>query len=212
MKDADAPMHHPFQPADAPAIVLASGSATRRRLLESVGLLFEVRAAAVDEESIKLASRAEGVSPAETALVLAELKASRVRVAGALVIGADQILTCEGRWFDKPRDREEAREQLRALRGKSHTLQTAVTCLKNGQVIWHHFEAPELRMRDFSDEFLEIYLDREMPGILGSVGGYLVEGAGAQLFETISGDYSSVLGLPVLALLGFLRQHGAMVR
>jgi len=211
MNAAVAPMH-PFQPSEAPAIVLASGSVTRRRLLEDAGLVFETRAAAVDEESIKQASQAEGVSPDETALVLAELKASRVRIAGALVIGADQILTCDGRWFDKPRDRAGARVQLQALRGKTHTLHTAVTCLRDGQVIWHHFEAPALRMREFSDEFLEVYLDQELPGILGSVGAYRLEGIGAQLFDKITGDHTAILGLPILSLLGFLRQHGALMK
>jgi len=212
MNAAAALLKHPYQPSDAPAIVLASGSATRRKLLADAGLVFEVKAAAVDEESIKQASQAEGVSPDETALVLAELKASRVRVAGALVIGADQILTCEGSWFDKPRDRAEARAHLRALRGKTHTLHTAVTCLKNGQVIWHHFEAPSLQMREFSDEFLEIYLDQELPGILDSVGAYRLELAGAHLFDKITGDHSAILGLPLLPLLGFLRQHQAIVK
>lgn len=203
---------HPFQPADSPAIILASASATRRALLEATGLLFETRPAAIDETSIKQSSQAEGISPIETAQVLAELKAARVRIPGALIIGADQILTCENRWFDKPADRAEARSQLQFLRGKTHTLHTALTCLRDGVVIWHHNEAPLLKMRDFSDTFLEIYLDQELPGILSSVGAYRLESAGAQLFDRVTGDYSAILGLPLLPLLGFLRQHEVIVK
>jgi len=206
------PKIRPFQTLESPAVILASASTTRRALLAAAGLSFEVRPAAIDEDSIKQSSRAEGISPMETAQVLAELKAARIKAPGALIIGADQILTCDERWFDKPRTREQAIEQLRFLRGKTHVLHTALTCICNGSVIWHHNEAPLLKMREFSEEFLKIYLDQELPGILASVGAYRLEGAGAQLFERMTGDHSTVLGLPLLPLLGFLRQHGALMK
>ena len=214
MNAAAAPMH-PFQPAESPAIILASQSAIRRQLLSQAGILFEPKAAAIDEESIKQASQAEGASPGETALLLAELKAARIRLpdalaADVLVIGADQLLVCENQWFDKPQNREQARAQLRLLRGRSHMLHTAITVLRNNQVIWHHIETPVLTMRDFSDEFLEAYLDQECPAILSCVGAYRLEGPGIHLFDRIAGDHSSILGLPLLPLLGFLRQHGAV--
>jgi septum formation protein len=201
-----------FQKPDGPAIILASGSAIRRQLLGDAGVVFEWTAASVDEDSIKQSSQAEGVMPAETAMLLAELKAARIRAPGALVIGADQLLICEDHWFDKPRDRDDARAQLRFLRGKTHHLHTAMSVLKDGQVIWHHAAAPSLVMREFSDEFLEHYLNRELEQILHCVGGYRLEGPGAQLFDRITGDHTTILGLPLLPLLGFLRQHGALLK
>ncbi len=210
MNAAAAPIH-PFQPPESPAIILASQSGIRRQLLINAGILFESKAVAIDEESIKQACQAEGTSPENTALLLAEMKAARIRVNGALIIGADQLLVCENRWFDKPKNRDEARTQLQFLRGKKHTLYTAVSVLRDDRVMWHHIETPTLIMRDFSDRFLETYLDQELPGILSCVGAYRLEGPGVQLFDKISGDHSSILGLPILALLGLLRNNGAVM-
>lgn len=187
-------------------LILASSSVTRLRLLQSAGLAFEVQPAAIDEAAIKQSSQAEGASPEETALLLAELKAARIRAPGAVIIGADQLLSCEGRWFDKPGSIAEARAQLQFLRGKTHTLHTAVTCLRDEQVIWHHCENARLHMRAFSDEFLEDYLQKEADCV-NSVGAYKVEARGIQLFDKIEGDSFTIQGLPLLQLLGFLRQH-----
>lgn len=193
-------------------IVLASGSATRRVLLESAGVPFVVDTSPVDEDAVKQAMRAETDNPARVAEVLAELKATKVasRHPGAIVIGADQMLECERVWFDKPADRAAARAQLCALRDKSHRLVSAVVAVRDGQRLWHHTEAATLTMRRFSDAFLDDYLDRAGAAVLSSVGAYQVEGLGAQLFRTIEGDHFTILGLPLLALLDFLRENGVL--
>ena len=196
--------------SESPALILASASSARRAVLEAAGLVFETRPAAIDEDSIKASARTENLSADEAALLLAEMKAQRVaRNAGdALVIGCDQILVCDGRWFDKPRDVAEARRHLQELRGQRHHLATAVTCLRNGQIIWRHVSRPELTMRRFSDPFLEAYLLAEAGHVTKSAGGYRLEGLGVHLFDRIDGEHSAILGLPLLSLLGFLRQHG----
>lgn len=199
--------------ASRPALVLASQSAARRALLDAAGLRYQARPAAVDEAAVKESARAEGASAADAALLLAELKAARaVRDdPDALVIGADQLLVCEGRWFDKPPDLDGARAHLQALRGKAHELVTAVTCVRGGQVVWHHVATPRLHMRAFSDRFLDAYLAAEGSRVLGSVGAYRMEGPGVHLFDRIEGEHAAILGLPLLPLLGFLRQHGAIL-
>ncbi|HYZ62953.1 MAG TPA: Maf family protein [Acetobacteraceae bacterium] len=196
--------------AEAPALVLASQSAARQAVLASAGLRFEARPARIDEGEVKRGMRAEGAGPDETALALAGLKAARVRDPEALVIGADQLLVCDGAWFDKPADLAAARAQLEALRGRTHTLVTAVVCRRGGQEIWRHVARPALRMRAFSDAFLEAYLAREGDSILSSVGAYRLEGLGVHLFEAAEGEHAAILGLPLLPLLGFLRQHGVL--
>ena len=142
--------------ADAPPVVLASASAARARLLCAAGLQVERQAAAVDEEAMKEALKAEGASPAQVAETLAELKAQRVaaRQPGALVIGADQMLSCNDIWFDKPPDRDHAAAQLRALSGRTHTLWTAVCVVRSGSRMWHHNAAARLTMRPLSDDFI----------------------------------------------------------
>lgn len=198
--------------AEAPRLVLASASAARRAVLQAAGLRFEAVAAAVDEAAIKEAAQAEGIPPADAALMLAEAKAERVarRHPDALVIGCDQLLVCEGAWYDKPADLAAARAQLQALRGRSHELVTAVVCHRHGRRVWQHLAVPRLAMRDFSDEFLAAYLALEGEALLGSVGAYRLEGPGVHLFSRIQGDHSAILGLPLLELLGFLRQHGVV--
>ena len=121
------------------------------------------------------------------------------------------LLVCEGRWFDKPADMEEARAHLQALRGRRHTLVTAVLCQRGEQRLWHHVAHPTLTMRGFSDEFLDTYLDREGEALLATVGAYRLEGLGAHLFDVIDGEHSAILGLPLLPLFGFLRQHGVLL-
>jgi septum formation protein len=198
--------------APSEPLILASGSATRARLLADAGLPILVDPAAVDEEEIRASFLAEGRDAAACAAALAEAKATRVsaRHAGALVIGADQILECGGRWLEKPGDVEAARAQLALLRGKRHALITAAAVVRNGAVIWHTIDRAHLTMRPFSDGFLDDYVTAGADGVLGSVGAYQLEGLGAQLFERVEGDFFTILGLPLLPLLDFLRGHGAL--
>ena len=193
-----------------PPLILASTSPTRRRVLENAGLDFDIAAPGVDEEEIKLSLKATGASGAQIAETLAELKANRIssKAEGALVIGADQILSCNGVLFDKPPDMDHARTQLQALRGKPHELLTAVCVAKNGGRVWHHNAVARLTMRQFSDAFLDDYLVRAGEDVLGSVGVYRLEGLGSHLFSRIDGDFFTILGLPLLPLLGFLRENG----
>jgi septum formation protein len=197
-----------------PSLVLASGSAIRAELLRKAALDFTVDAAAVDEDEMKVSFRHEGADASLCAMALAELKTIKVapRHQRALVIGADQILVGDGRWFDKPSSLDQARDHLRALRGRRHELVTAVAVLRDGHRLWGTVERPALTMRDFSDAFLEAYLARGEHWLLASVGAYRLEGEGIQLFSRIEGDYFSILGLPLLPLLDFLRGHGALPR
>ena len=191
------------------SLVLASGSAARRRLLEAAGLTFEVDAPRVDEEAAKASLRAEGLRPRDQADALAELKALSVsRSRPGFVIGADQMLALGDQVFDKPKDATEAREHLLRLRGQTHELITAAVVAREGAIIWRHIDTPKLKMRAFSDAFLDDYLAQAGDNVLRSVGAYQLEGLGAQLFERVEGDFFSVLGLPLLPLLAFLREHG----
>jgi septum formation protein len=198
-------------PASAAAeLVLASESRSRRELLQHAGLQFRTAPARIDETEVKASLRAEQADAAAAAETLAELKAIKVsrRAPGALVIGADQILECEGRWFDKPPDRTTAAAHLHALGGKTHALVSAVCVVRDGARIWHHREAAHMTMRPLDAAFIESYLDAAGPEVLETVGAYRLEGLGAQLFSKVSGDYFTVLGLPLLPLLAFLREHG----
>ena len=199
--------------AATPILVLASASKARRAVLEGAGLRFEAHVAGVDEAAIKEAAQAEGISADEAALILADAKAERVArtMPDALVIGADQLLVCDGAWFDKPRDMAAARAHLQRLRGRRHELVTALVCHRGRQRIWQHVAKPCLTMRDFSDAFLDAYLAAEGEALLSSVGAYRLEGHGAQLFARIEGDQPAILGLPLLPLLSFLRQHGVLL-
>jgi septum formation protein len=201
-----------FQAA-LPRIVLASASASRKTLLEQAGLEFEARAAHVDEAGVKRGARAGGATADETALLLADLKATRIarREPDALVIGCDQLLVCDERWFDKPADVAEARAHLQALRGRTHTLVTAVLCQRGERRLWHHVAHPKLTMRAFSEPFLDAYLAAEGDALTTTVGGYRLEGIGVNLFDMVQGEHAAVLGLPLLPLLGFLRQHGVLL-
>ena len=204
-------MHPRLMQAGAPRLVLASGSATRRTLMEAAGLVFETVVPAVEEGVIKAAMRAEGESAEETALALADAKAAWVGDPSAVVVGADQILVCEGEWFDKPPDLATARSHLERLRGRTHELVTAVTCWRGGERAWSHIACPTLGMRAFSDAFLDAYLAAAGVAVLGSVGAYRLEETGLQLFDRVEGEHPAVLGLPMLALLGFLRGHGVLL-
>jgi septum formation protein len=193
-------------------IVLASTSATRRKLLSQSGLYFKTAKPPVDEMVTKVALKQAGADAARVAENLAESKANSVGavVPGAYVIGADQMLDCEGDWFDKPGDRDGARRHLLSLRGKTHLLITAAAIAHGGRIVWRHSETAKMTMRDFSDAFLDQYLDMAGDGLAHSVGAYQLEGTGAQLFERIEGDFFSILGLPLIPLLGALREAGAL--
>jgi len=181
-------------------------------MLEAAGVRVEVDAPSVDEAALKSAMRARGADAAETAEALAAMKAKRIsaRWPGALVIGADQMLECEGAWFDKPADRAQARESLKRLRGRSHELVTAVCVACDGLILWHHIARARLTMRKFNDAFLDSYLSRIGDGACESVGAYQLEGLGVQLFSRIDGDHFTIVGLPLLPLLDFLRGHGVI--
>ncbi len=203
----------PLREMTGPDVVLASASATRRDLLAGAGLPFTVDPARVDEAAIKAAMAAEGASAEEAAVALAHMKAQRIsrHHSGAMVIGADQILDLEGTWFDKPTDMNHARDNLLAFRGRTHGLATAACICRDGERIWHHVETPKLTMRDFSDGFLEQYLEDAGDGILSSVGAYRLEGTGVQLFSRIEGSHFTILGLPLLPLLDVLRANGVVM-
>lgn len=178
-------------------------------MLEAAGLTISVQSPRVDEEAAKASLRAQGLRPREQADALAELKALSVsRGSPDLVIGADQMLAVEGEVLDKPKDLAEARDHLLKLRGRTHELITAAVVAREGAIIWRHIDTPRLRMRPFSDAFLDDYIENAGEGMLRSVGAYQLEGLGAQLFQRVEGDYFSVLGLPLLPLLSFLREHG----
>lgn len=196
----------------AAGIVLASASKARRRLIAAAGIAAEVVPAQLDEAGVRASLHQDGASAAEAALALAGLKATRVSQErpDSLVVGADQILVCDGRWYDKPEDRAQARAQLSALNGRTHTLATAAAVARDGRVIWHHVSEPRLTMREFSDAFLDEYLTAMGEELLLSVGGYHIEGLGAQLFARVEGDWFAIQGLPLLPLLDFLRGHGAL--
>ncbi|MEX0808828.1 MAG: Maf family protein [Dongiaceae bacterium] len=204
------------QPDGAPAIVLASASRARATMLEAAGVAFTIDAAAIDEDEVKAALAAERATPAQVAETLAELKALRVarRHPGSLVLGADQVLALEdapgATIFDKPKDREDAVRQLAALAGRSHRLHSVAVVVRDGARLWHHGDMAELTMRPLTRDFIDHYLDRAGPAVTHSVGAYQLEGLGAQLFTRVRGDFFTVLGLPLLPLLGFLRGHGVV--
>ena len=176
-------------------------------------MAFTVDVAAVDEAGVKAALAGETGNSARVAEVLAELKAVRVsaRRPGMIVVGADQMLDCDGTWFDKPADRAAARGHLLALRGRTHRLTSSVVAVRDGRLLWRHTEAARLTMRNFSEDFLDRYLDQAGESVLTSVGAYRLEGLGAQLFMATEGDFFTILGLPLLPLLDFLRENGELI-
>lgn len=193
-------------------LILASASPARATLLRGAGVEINIKPARVDEEEVKASLRAEGANPRDQADVLAEMKAVSVSRAnpGLLVLGADQILSFKGQAYDKPRDQAEARTHLLTLRGQRHELHSAAVIALDGEPIWRHIGVARLAMRPFSDGFLEGYLTQMGDEILTTVGGYKLEGIGAQLFARVDGDYFAILGLPLIETLGFLRVRGAL--
>jgi septum formation protein len=194
-------------------IVLASTSATRAAILRGAAASFSVEAPEVDEDAWKARLLADGAAPGRIAAVLADEKALAVsRGSAAVVIGADQTLELDGALHDKTSAPPETRARLEALRGREHRLHTAAAVAQQGSVLWRHSSVARLTMRAFSDAFLDEYMARCGEAAASSVGAYQLEGMGAQLFESIDGDYFSILGLPLIPLLGFLRRAGALPR
>ena len=194
-------------------ITLASASTVRASLLKAAGVAFEVATSGVDETGTKDRMLAEGAAPADIAGALADAKALAVaRTRPGVVIGADQTLEFEGALHDKAADLAEARERLRALRGRTHRLHAAVVTARDGRRLWGETVTTTLTMRDFTDAFLDAYLARNAEAALWSVGCYELEGEGLQLFERIEGDYFAILGLPMLGLLAHLREEGLVFR
>jgi septum formation protein len=193
-------------------LILASGSRSRRALLESAGLTLDVVPADLDERAAEEPLLRAGATPEDIALALAMAKATMVSEAhrGALVIGADQMLELEGERLNKPEDMEAARLQLLRLSGKTHALHSAVCCARNGEIVWQHAEPAYMTMRKLTPKFIGRYLAAVGPEALTSVGAYQVEGRGIQLFEKIDGDFFAILGLPLLPLLAFLRSEGVV--
>ena len=182
-------------------------------MLERAGLTVAVDAPDLDEAVIKQDCRVRGLTAGEAATQLAIAKAARVapRHPGAIVLGADQMLECGGEWFDKPADRAAAARQIGKLSGRTHTLFSAVAVVRDDAVIWRGLESAELAVRTLSAKFIESYLDRIGDAALSSVGGYQVEGLGIQLFDAIRGEHSTILGMPLIPLMGFLRDEGVIV-
>jgi septum formation protein len=186
-------------------LVLASRSESRRAVLAAAAIPVEVLPADIDERVIE--AQASLKSPGAVALLLARAKACAHKLPGRLVLGADQTLALGDRLFSKPADLAAARAQLKSLRGRTHELHSAIVLARDGAVLFEHCEIARLTMRDFSDRFLESYIEAAGPAVTASVGGYQVESIGIQLFERIDGDHFTILGMPLLRLLPFLRRE-----
>ncbi len=193
------------------AVILASGSASRRSLLQNAGVEAACIKPNVDEDSAKAAFRAENMSVRDQAMRLAEMKAMKVSLQHeGLVIGGDQMLALGNEAFDKPVDLDGARSHLTKLSGKTHTLETAIVVCENGRPVWRFLARPRLTMRSLSPEYIDAYVDDVGQPLLSTVGAYQLEGLGAQLFTSIEGDYFSILGLPLLPLLDYFRTRGVL--
>jgi septum formation protein len=189
------------------SLVLASKSDVRGKILAAAGLRFEIRPAQIDERAVEAKSGSPDAAAAARLLARAKAQAISAERSGHLVLGADQTLARGNTRFSKPADRTVAGEQLRALRGRTHELHSALALVRDGQVLFDCIDTARLTMRDVSDRFLEEYLDMAGAAALASVGAYQLEGIGIHLFERVEGDYFTILGLPLLPLLAFLRQN-----
>lgn len=192
-------------------LVLASQSASRRAMLAAAGVPFEAQAAHVDEDAAKRALA--GRSPRDLADALAELKAVKVsaRAPEALVLGSDSVVALDdGSLLDKPRTRDEAADHLSRMSGRVHELWSAAVIAQDGRPVWRHVERARMHVRDLSDGFVRRYLDAEWPAIASCVGCYRIEGPGVQLFHRVEGSHHTVLGLPLIPVLGHLRERGLL--
>ena len=186
------------------SLILASTSAIRRQMLDAAGVTYEAMKPDVDEAALKL-----GLTDAtDIAGRLAEAKA--VSVPGEWVIGSDSVVVAGGRLFDKPRDREDAAQHLRFFSGKTMELTSSVALARDGKLDWRHLETARLEVRPLSDAFIGDYLDAEWPEVGYTVGVFRLEARGVQLFSSIDGDHFTILGMPLIPLLGALRDHGLM--
>ena len=194
----------------APRLVLASASPFRKALLDNAGLSFSIEPAQVDERAIE--ETLEGLEAGDVATILAEAKAQDVsgRNPGAIVIGSDQTLSLGGEILHKPADMDQARRRLLALSGRTHELNSAVVLARDGETIWRHLSVARMTMRKLDPGFIGRHLSNVGDRALGSVGAYQLEGEGIQLFERFEGDYFTIIGLPLLALLAELRDLGAI--
>jgi septum formation protein len=194
-------------------LILASQSASRRAMLDAAGVRYDAIPAHVDEDAVKEALRAEDTGPRALADALAELKAVRVAQGcpGALVLGSDSLVAFEnGATLDKPETREQAAAHLRLMSGKRHDLVSAAVIAENGRPVWRVVDRAKMFVRPLSDAFIEQYLDMEWPAISGCVGCYRIEGPGVQLFSRIEGSQFTVLGMPLLPVLDYLRTRGVL--
>jgi septum formation protein len=193
----------PFHP-----LIMATTSAARRQMMEKAGLKVHFQSPDLNEDALRQANTGlDGKCMAQT---LADAKASSIIAPDSIVIGADQTLELHGQLLTKPKDMVDARQQLKAMRAHTHHLHSAVSCTRNGQLIYRHVETATMNVRNFSDDFLESYLAHTGPSVLHSVGCYFYEAGGIQLFDKVEGDYYTILGLPLLPLLAFLR-NAAMI-
>ena len=191
-------------------LLLASASPIRLQLLRNAGLEVTAQPARIDEDAIRQGLQADAASPRDIADALAEMKARKLaeKNTDALVLGCDQILAFKGRVFGKPETPDEARSQLSEFRGQTHQLISALVLYDDGKPIWRHMSEAKLTMRPLSDSYLDDYISRNWHSLRESVGGYKLEEEGIRLFFTIEGDYFSILGLPILPLLGYLGTRG----
>ncbi|MCT4369749.1 Maf family protein [Yangia mangrovi] len=193
-------------------LVLASGSQIRAELLRAAGVPFGIEVARVDECSIRDSLLAEGAAPRDVADALAEYKARKVsaRNPGALVLGCDQVLSCNGKLYSKPESPEESRAQLMELRDQRLHLLSAAVIYESGEPVWRHVGVARLKMRAFSEAYLDDYIERNWESLRTSVGGFKLEEEGVRLFASIEGSHFTILGLPLLELLGFLQVRGVI--
>ncbi|PKP90722.1 MAG: septum formation protein Maf [Alphaproteobacteria bacterium HGW-Alphaproteobacteria-14] len=194
------------------ALILASKSASRRAMLDAAGVAYDSIPADIDERAVE--AGLAGASPSEVAEALSVVKAAAVaaQYPGALVLGSDSLVVAGGRRFDKPRSVEEAAEHLRFFSGRVMELHSAAALVKDGGCEWSHANVARLHVRDLSDDFIAHYLSLEWPAISHTVGAFRIEGPGVQLFDAIEGDQFTVLGMPLLPLLGALREAGVLIR